>query len=238
MLKPLSVIVPAYNEEPNIELAINEISSYLEKSNFDYEIIIINDGSTDRTKEICLKYLDKIKYFENETNKGKGFTVKKGVRLATKQKILFLDTDLSTPIQQVEVLYPFADKYEIVIGSRNLADSNIIADQPFHRRMMGKTFAVITYFFSGLNIKDTQCGFKLFDKTAINDIFDRSVIEGWCFDVELLYIAEKLNYKTKEAPIEWVNHTETSKVQPVLTSIEMLLDLMKIRWYGFLGNYK
>lgn len=237
MIKTLSVIIPAFNEEPNLELAINEVSIFLSKNVLDFEIIVINDGSTDRTEYIAKKHLDKISYFKNEKNMGKGYTVKRGVYLAKKEKILFLDADLSTPISDVLKLYQYADSHDIIVGSRNLSNSNIISDQPYYRRIMGKTFALITYFFSGLNIKDTQCGFKFFDSSAIKDIFDKSKINGWCFDVELLYIANKLKYKTKEVPIQWINHTDTSKVKPLLTSLEMLRDLFKIRWYDFMGKY-
>lgn len=237
MIKTLSVIIPAFNEEPNLELAINEVSDFLSKNVLDFEIIVINDGSIDRTEEIANKYLDKIRYFKNEENMGKGYTVKRGVYLAKKEKILFLDADLSTPVSDVLKLYQYVDSHDIIVGSRNLSNSNIISDQPFYRRIMGKTFALITYFFSGLNIKDTQCGFKFFDSSAIKDIFGKSKINGWCFDVELLYIANKLKYKTKEVPIQWINHTDTSKVRPLLTSLEMLRDLFKIRWYDFIGKY-
>lgn len=229
----ISIIIPAYNEFLNIERAILKTHDYLNKNNYDFEIIIINDGSTDKTKELCLKHLDKIIYIENSINKGKGFSVKRGIEICCKKNILFMDADLSTDINHINDFVLYSKNFDIVIGSRNLPKSKLYRDRPFYRKIMGKLFATLVYTFSNLNLKDTQCGFKFFKSEIAKKIAKKSKINGWSFDVEFLTIANVNNFTIKEIPVKWVNHYETSKVSPFKTSIEMIGDYIKILTYDY-----
>jgi len=233
------VIIPAYNEEKRIEKTILSIASYLSqrgdylKFGNDYEIIIIDDRSQDETQEIVeqlAKENKKIKIILNEKRYGKGYSVKKGMLLAEGGYLLFSDADLSTPIEELDKLLFWLEKgYDGAIGSRSLKDSQIIVHQPFYREIMGKIFNKFVKFICLPDFIDTQCGFKLFKKEVAKKIFALSKINRFAFDVEILYLAKKNNYKIKEVPIRWIN-SPASRVHPVFDSFKMLVDLVRIRF--------
>ncbi len=230
----ISVIIPAYNEEKRIEKTIIFIISYLtQKFGNEYEIIIIDDQSQDKTGEIVNKLSKKnnrIKIFTNEKRYGKGYSVRKGMLLAEGDYLLFSDADLSTPIEELNKLLSWLEKgYEVAIGSRSLKESQVIVHQPFYREIMGKIFNKLVKLFCLPDFIDTQCGFKLFKKEAAKKIFPLSRINRFAFDVEILYLAKKNNYKIKEVPIRWIN-SPASRVNPVSDSLKMLVDLLKIRF--------
>lgn len=230
---PVSVVIPAYNESANIERSLSAILYYLNHKNYDYEVIVVNDGSKDNTLELAQKFLPEIKIIENPGNKGKGYTVKNGMLNASKENILFLDADLATPIEELEKAIQYIDEYPLVIGSRNLKESVILTAQPFYRQMMGKTFAFLARFIAGIKVKDSQCGFKMMKRQVAQKIFPKMTINGWCFDVELLFIAQLENYKIKEMPVRWIDNAATTKIKPIKSSLEMLRDLLQVR-----RNYK
>lgn len=233
----ISIVVPAYNEEKVIEKNLNIISEYCEKKFAKFEIIVVDDGSIDRTKEILRKSKDKnLKILINKENKGKGYSVKKGILKAKYEYVLFTDSDLATPIFELEKFVKEIKNYDIVIASRNLKESNILKKQSFFRRSMGKSFALITRVITNTKFKDTQCGFKLFRTKPAKEIVRKQTIDGWAFDVELLTIARKKNYLVKEIGVKWIND-EDSRVNPIKDSIKMLSEIIKIRIKEFKGKY-
>jgi dolichyl-phosphate beta-glucosyltransferase len=232
----ISIIIPSYNEEKRIGKTISRILSYLKKKRFNYEIIIVDDGSKDNTRNIVKKFLKNknIILTKKRENKGKGYSVKQGALMAKHNFILFSDADLSTPIQELDKFLKYIDKYDIVIGSRALKGADIRIKQPFYRAFIGKTFNKIARLLTVKGIKDTQCGFKLFKNCR--DIFKKQAIDGFGFDVELLYIAQKKGLKIKELPVAWLN-AEGSKVSAFKDSFKMFCDLLKIRFNSIMGKY-
>ncbi|MFN4233356.1 MAG: dolichyl-phosphate beta-glucosyltransferase [Bacteroidia bacterium] len=229
----ISVVIPAYNESANIERSLSAILYYLNNKKFDFEVIVVNDGSKDNTLELAQKFLPQIKIIENPGNKGKGYSVKNGMLNATKENVMFLDADLATPIEELENALKYIDEYQVVIGSRNLKDSIILTAQPYYRQLMGKTFAFLARLVAGIKVKDSQCGFKMMKREVAQKIFPKMTITGWCFDVELLFLAQLENYKIKEMPVRWIDNAATTKIKPFTSSMEMFRDLLKVR-----NNYK
>ena len=226
----ISIIIPAYNEEKIIEKSISKIISFLENKKFDYEIIVVDDCSKDRTRSIINNFNSKkIILIENKKNIGKGYSIKKGILNAKKNLVLFSDADLSTPIEELNSLLKYTDDYDIVIGSRRMKKSVIKIKQPLYRRLPGNMFPILVNFIILKDIRDTQCGFKLFKRNSARAIFKKQKIDGFCFDVEIMYLAKKEGYKIKEVPVAWTNFRD-SKVNPLVDSIKMFVDLMKIRF--------
>lgn len=229
----LSIVIPAYNEEKRIEETLEKILNYLKTKNYQYEIIVVDDGSSDNTVKVLetiAKENKNIFILKNEQNSGKGYSVRKGVLESKGDYILFSDADLSTPIEEVEKLLHWLNQgFDVTIGSRGLKESDIKIHQPFYRELMGKFFNFLVQTLLIKGIKDTQCGFKCFKKDATKEIFKRQKIDGFGFDVEILYIAKKLNYKIKEVPVTWLN-SPNSKVSPIKHSLEMFKDILKIKF--------
>lgn len=234
----LSIVIPTYNEEQRIKRTLSLIINYLNKKAFSWEIIVVDDGSRDRTKEIIKRFMfdKRISLVENQENRGKGYSVKEGILSARGRFILFSDADLSTPIEEIDKLFFYLKSgYDIAIGSRGLEGSKIIIPQFWVRQTMGKIFNFIIRFFILPGIKDTQCGFKLFKGQVAKRVFSILKIKGFAFDVEVLYIAKNLNLKVKEIPIEWYNSPK-SKVNPTIDSFEMLIDICKIKMRSIRKN--
>ena len=228
----LSVVIPAYNEENRLPTTIKEIISYLDQGNADYEIIIVDDGSTDNTQlkveEIKSKN-SRIRILQNTKNKGKGFSVKKGVLAAQGEYILFCDADGSTPISELDkLLTKLRAGYDIAIGSRGLKESQIRVRQPFYREYMGKIFNRLVRLLAVPGIADTQCGFKCFRREAARELFTLQKIKRFSFDVEILYLAQKGGYKIVEVPVVWMN-SPVSRVGLIKDSLRMLFDVLRIR---------
>ena len=233
----LSVIIPAYNEESHLIFSLNKLYEFISNNNFTFEIILVDDGSKDNTCKIASEFFsihelnDKYHFnlIENKINKGKGFSIRKGLERATGKFILFTDADFSTPIEESQKLLGFLNVgYDIAIGSRALKDSKLIRRQNIFRMYMGKFFNLIVRRITGLNFMDTQCGFKMFTSKAKNLLLPYLKIDDFSFDVEILYIAKKLNLKVKEMPISWINSPD-SKVRIIKDSIKMFFSLIKIK---------
>lgn len=197
------------------------------------EIIVVDDGSTDRTTRIAAEALlgrpnDRI--LRRGINRGKGYSIREGMLAASGKLILFSDADLSTPIGEFEKLFGGIEAGgDIVIGSRALPGSDIRRRQNPVRERMGRMFNVLVRIFVLKGIRDTQCGFKLFRRDAALDVFSRLLLNGFSFDVEALYVARRLGYKIGQVPITWINSPE-SKVRLFYSSAAMLRDLFRIRW--------
>lgn len=228
----LTVVVPAYNEEKRIGFSLFRIKDYLQSRKIGAEIIVVDDGSIDRTGEVAREILADYPEFSLinfPVNRGKGAAVRAGMLQARGELVLFTDADLSTPIEELEKFLPLArEGYEVIIGSRALPDSIIKERQSWWREHLGKCFNLLVRLLVLKGFKDTQCGFKLFRKEAARDIFSRLETEGFTFDVEVLLLARKLGYRIAQLPVVWVNHPET-RVRLVSGSLKMLGELIKIR---------
>lgn len=239
-MKPyLSVILPAYNEEVRILPSLKKRHEYLEKQNYDYELIVVNDGSTDRTREIveqAIKDWPHFKLIDNQKNKGKGGVVKQGMLAARGEWRLFMDVDESVPIDEIERLWPYAKNYEVIIGSRYTKGGKITEKQPLIRRIISRGGNLLTQIFVAWGIKDTQCGFKLFSAAAAKEIFPLQTMERWSFDMELIAIAKKHNYKIKEVPVVW-EEQEGSRLRAVKAAGRALRDVFVIWWNKVSGKY-
>lgn len=228
----LSIVIPAYNEAQRIGPTLDRVLGWIEASGHDAELLVVDDGSKDTTTEVVRQHPGfggRLRLVENGRNRGKGYSVGHGVREARGAQVLFSDADLSTPIEEYDRLAAeLARGFDIAIGSRALSGANIRKHQPRHRELMGRTFnrIVQTLVFPG--IKDTQCGFKLFTADAARRCFEHRTIDGFAFDVEVLFIARRLGFTVSEVPITWEND-EASRVSPIRHSIEMFRDILKIR---------
>ncbi len=225
----LSIIIPAYNEEKRIGDSLDKILKFLAGFDYTFEIIVVDDGSSDGTSDIVNKYGNNIHLISQPGNMGKGAAVRAGMLAAKGELRVFSDADLSTPIHELNKVIPIINEgYDIFIGSRALDYSSIKEHQPFYREFMGKTFNKIVQALVIKGIKDTQCGFKAFTKEASETVFRQAKIDGFGFDVEILYLANKAGLKAKEVSVEWYND-ERSKVNPVTDSLKMFLELLKIK---------
>ena len=229
----LSVIIPAYNEEKRLSKTLEEIDKYLSKQNYDYEILVVNDGSKDKTAQVIrdrVSVIQNLRLIDNKKNNGKGYVVRQGMLEAKGEYRIFTDADNSTSIDQVEKMWPYFEKgYDIVFGSRDVKGAILDPSQSLFRRFLGEAFGFLTNLIVGTwGIADSQCGFKCFTKKAAENIFPKCKINRFAFDPEFFVIAKKLGYKIKEIPVYWENDPE-SKVK-FKWMVNMGIDLLKIRW--------
>ncbi len=229
-MKPeISIIIPAYNEEERISNSLTTALEFLNKNYPDHEIIVVDDGSTDNTVGITKTIANNIRVLQQPSNMGKGAAVRRGMLEAEGKYRVFSDADFSTPVYELPKLIAELKKgTDICIGSRALKPELIKHHQPFYREFMGKTFNKIIQFVLFRGIMGTQCGFKGFTEKSATDVFSRSLIDGFGFDVEVLYIATRLGYAIKEIPVEWFND-KRSTVNPVVDSVKMFFELFRIK---------
>lgn len=227
----LSVIIPAFNEEGRILKTLADINSYLAGQFYDSEILVVDGGSKDRTREVVKEKIGEIKNLKLIEIKGlgKGHAVKTGMLQATGDFRIFTDADNSTPINQIEKMWPYFEQgYDVVIGSRDVKGAILDPPQPWNRRLFGDAFKLYRKIIIGLwGIEDTQCGFKAFSKQAAEKIFPLSRINHFSFDPEVLVLARKFGYKIREVPITWKNDLE-SKVG-FGSILSMAIELLKLR---------
>jgi glycosyltransferase involved in cell wall biosynthesis len=242
LIRSISIVVPAYNEQARLPETIRRIQAYLYNTEwFFHEILIVDDGSTDGTvaaaEEFAREYPN-IRVLRNPGNRGKGYSVRHGMREALGEWRLFTDADLSAPIEELERLWAAMqrDQSDVAIGSRALDRSLIGVHQPGIRESAGKLFNQVMRAVVGLNVADTQCGFKLFRGTAALEIFPRQTQDRFGFDVEILFIAKKHGFKISEVPVRW-NHMEGSKVG-MLTGLHAFSELAAVRWNDWMGKYE
>ena len=235
----LSIIIPAYNEAERIPGALLAMDKHLSTVDYSYEILVVNDGSTDHTAAIVenmTKMVKNLKLINIKDNGGKGGTVRQGMLLAGGKVRLFTDADNSTSIDQFENMMPlFKDGYGIVIGSRAVRGAKLDPPEPFYRQIIGKGLNVLVQLFLLPGIWDTQCGFKAYTEEAAERIFTAGRINGWGFDVETLVLGRKMGYKIKEIPVHWVDDTR-SHVK-FSAGLQFLSETFKIRWWLWRGEY-
>lgn len=240
MIKKLSVVIPAYNEASRIGKTLLSVSDFLKKQNYESEILVVNDGSKDNTAQVVSglgAQIPNLKLVDNKENHGKGWVTKQGMLKATGDVRLFMDADNSTKVDEIEKFLPYFEQgNDVVIGSRRIQGSNIAVHQPWFRDFQGWVFRFIVHTFVPVGVTDSQCGFKAFTAKAAEAIFFKQTIYRWAFDVEILMLASKAGLKIKELPITWVNDIE-SHVK-LSGKINMLLEVMEIRWNLLTGKYK
>ncbi len=232
----LSVVIPAFNEENRIAGTLGGIIAFLKQQSWRAELIVVDDGSRDGTVAAAQKELHAFRshglmqVLENGQNRGKGFSVRRGMLAASGRFVLFSDADLSTPIEEVSgFIAALESGYDVVIGSRALPDSRIKVRQNLLRESMGKTFNRFARLFAFSGIHDSQCGFKCFRREAAQKLFSLQKLDGFSFDAEILYLAQKLGCRILESPVAWTNSPK-SRVRILRDPLEMFCDLMKIRW--------
>ncbi len=227
----ISIVIAAFNEENRVGQSLQKIHQFLQGRKTDHEIIVVDDGSTDRTTPVVAELAQSIatlRIIRYEKNRGKGFALRTGVLASKGVLVLVSDADLSTPIEELDTLLPYLSEYQVAIGSRALALSNIVVKQPWWRQEMGKTFNRIVKLLVMDNFNDTQCGFKLFRGDVARELFREARIDRFAYDVEILALAIRKGYRVAEVPIQWLNDP-ASKVNPIRDSLKMLVDLVKIR---------
>lgn len=233
MLPETTIVIAAYNEEERLPETLKKIESYLVANDHHAEIVVVDDGSTDNTASLVEGLAEDIRglrLISYARNRGKGYALRKGVLASQGRVVLLTDADLSTPIEELDTLRPhlFSHGHHIAIGSRALPLSEIVEAQPPLRRGMGRLFNHMVKFLVMDDFQDTQCGFKLFNGEVARQLFHKARIDRFAYDVEILALARSHGYSVAEVPIKWSNST-SSKVHPLLDSLQMLGDLVKIR---------
>lgn len=236
VLDSLSIVLPAFDEAARLPATLGRIFAWLDEQAMGadrVEVIVVDDGSGDDTVKLARAAAEIEPRLWVEClprNMGKGAAVRRGVEVASRDWVLFSDADLSTPIEELLLLVRAADAgAEIVIGSRDTSGSRIERHQPWYREAMGRTFNRFVRVVAVPGFRDTQCGFKLFSASAARDCFGRQTIDGFAFDVEILWIAWRRGYRIAEVGIRWIND-DRSTVDPIRDSARMLADLARIRW--------
>lgn len=227
----ISVVIPAYNEERRIGASLRRIVEWLTAQEIEFEVIVVDDGSQDATvAEVLLcRPGTTIRLLRGEENRGKGAAVRRGVLAAKHEVILISDADLSTPIEELEKLYPCLVDADVVIGSRSVSDAELLKKQGPFRNLCGKIFNIIVRLLGLTSFGDTQCGFKLWRREAALKIFPLCQVDGFAFDVEALLLARRANLCIKEVGVIWRNSPE-SKVRVVTDSLSMFIDVLRIRY--------
>jgi dolichyl-phosphate beta-glucosyltransferase len=243
----LSLIVPAYNEEKRLPATLERLAQYLAARDFSYELLVVDDGSRDGTREVVRDFAStrswvRLVQYDDEKgrpiNRGKGYAIRQGVLASAGRDVLFSDADLSTPVEEMEKLLPPIARGEcdIAIASRALPGSDLALHQPWYREMMGRSFNIVVQTVIGTSIVDTQCGFKAFRGEVARKLFGLSQIDGFGFDTEIIYLARKFGYRVEEIGVTW-RHKDDSRVNPILAPLAMLREVFEVRINDIRGLY-
>jgi dolichyl-phosphate beta-glucosyltransferase len=235
----LSIVIPAHNEEKRLPGTLDQIFEFIQKQTYEIEVIVVENGSRDRTLEIAQEYARRhanLRVLQNQA-RGKGLAVRAGMLAATGDYRFMCDADLSMPIEEVNrFLPPVLEGCHVAIASRE-GTGAIRYNEPPYRHFVGRIYNTIIRFLALPGLQDTQCGFKCFSAEATNELFPRQTLTGWSFDVELLYIARRRGYCILEIGIPWYFNAD-SKIRVLHDSLRMFLDLLTIRWNGLRGVYE
>ena len=246
----LSIVIPTYNEEKNIRQTLAKIFDYLEEKEFSSEIILVDDGSTDKTVEVVEEFYgdrEVLRVIKNP-HKGKGVAVRTGILASRGDYVLFSDADLATPIEEVErfLMWLKEQDFDVAIASREGFGAKRV-DEPYYRHILGRGFNFLVQMLALSGIEDSQCGFKMFTREAADNVFGRLRVYGedaseikhaylGAFDVEVLYLARKMGYKIKEVPVTW-RYVESTRLDPLRDSWKMFWDVVRVRINDMRGLY-
>jgi len=234
----LSVVIPAYNEAGRIVSTLRRVTEYLTAQSYTWEVIVVDDGSTDRTAALVEEHIERHKGFRllRVSHGGKGWAVKNGMLAAAGQYRFMADADLAMSIEQLsKFLPPEGSDCDIAIGSRE-SPGSLRVGEPRLRRFIGRAYNILIRLLLVPGLQDTQCGFKCYKGQVAQDLFTLQRIPGWGFDMEVLFLARKARFSICEVSIEW-HYQSQSKVKPFRDSIKMLVEIIKVRWYSISGVY-
>ncbi len=226
----LSVIIPAHNEENRLPRTLEQVFAFLSRQGYEAEVLVVENGSTDRTLQLAQGFVpghSNLRVF-HEAGRGKGLAVRRGMLEAQGQYRFMCDADLSMPIEELgKFLPPERSDFDIAIGSREVRGA-VRYDEPFYRHFGGRVINFLIRLLILPHLQDTQCGFKCFRDEAAKDLFGRQLMDGWSFDIEVLYLAERRGYKIVEVPVNWYYRSE-SKVSALPDAYRMVTDIFRIR---------
>ncbi len=233
----LSIIIPVYNEERRLPRTLGQVFTFLKEQNYSAEVLVVENGSNDRTFEIAQKFVEHYKNLRvfKEKQRGKGNAVKRGMLEARGEYRFFCDADLSMPIAEVNKFLPPALEEDIAIASREVPGA-VRYDEPQYRHLTGRVFNTLIRLLVLPDLQDTQCGFKCFRAGAVEEIFPYQTLTGWSFDVEILCVAQRKGYLIREIPINWYFNPDT-KISVLRDSWQMFLDILTIRRNARRGLY-
>ncbi len=232
----ISVVIPAYNEALRLGPSLQRVVTYLRERGESYEVLVVDDGSTDATADVAQKLAaEGVRVLRQEVNRGKGAVIKVGVLASRGREVLLMDADLSTPIEDLAKLRPHLAEAPLVLGSRSVEGSEVAQRQPFYREMMGRTFNLIIRLLGVRGLRDTQCGFKLLAGDVARRLFAELTIERFDYDVELVWLARRHGYRVIEVGVRW-SDAPSSKVNPLSDSLRMLWDVLALRWRALRGG--
>jgi dolichyl-phosphate beta-glucosyltransferase len=227
MTVELSVVVPAYNEARRLGPSLERALSYLRQRGISFELLVVDDGSRDGTAAVAAAFAE-VRVLRHERNRGKGAAVRTGVLASRGERVLISDADFSTPIEELPKLERHLADAALVVGSRAVAGALIREHQPAYRELMGKTFNLLIRALGVRGLRDTQCGFKLARGEVARTLCAALSIDGFAYDVELIWLAQRRGYAVVEEGVEWTNSPD-SRVDPIFSSLAMLWDVLRIR---------
>lgn len=234
----VSLVIPLYNEEKRVGRGVQNILNFLDQEEFSWELILVDDGSTDRTIAITQQLMRGRKNTRVLPGRhlGKGGAIKRGVLASRGEWVIFLDIDLATPIQELTKFMRIRKNFDVIIGSRKMKGAQVEIHQSTFREFGGRVFTWLTNRIVTSGISDITCGFKLFRGTMARQLFSKLKLSGWSFDAEVLYLAQKAGARIKEVPVRWRDDPQT-RVKLLRDTLESFFGLLKIRWYDLLGRY-
>jgi len=239
MRPALSLVIPAYNEQARLPYTLGEIETYVCREQVDCEVLVVDNGSHDATSVVVQQAAGRFPRLRllRTDRRGKGLAVRTGVLASRGEIVIFADADLSWPVADISRFMAMVDpdKAPIVIGSREGYGARRIGE-PIYRHVMGRVFNRVVQGVAVPGVEDSQCGFKAFGRDAAHAIFGRQRIDGFGFDVEILYLARRFGYPIRVVPLQWV-HKENSRVMPVRDTLLMLSDVLRVRFNGWRGRY-
>lgn len=238
----LSIIIPFFNEEerlePNLSRSISYLKSHIKEP---FELIFVNDGSTDKTSSILSEAKERqqnlpVKILTYPRNKGKGYAVRTGVLNSNGEKIIVMDGDFSIDLSETTKFIEKLNRYDLVIASKKHLLTQTLRQQKAPRRILGKSFTLLTNFLLGLNFTDVTCGFKGFKGSVGKKLFAKQKINRWAYDAETLFLAKHFKYKVLEIPVKW-QHVEGSRVSPLIDTVRSLRELITVIFNYYSGKY-
>jgi dolichyl-phosphate beta-glucosyltransferase len=235
----LSIIIPAHNEERRLPRTLDDLDAFIRAQPFPVEVVVVENGSQDRTLDLARQAAERLPYLKviHEERRGKGLAVRTGILAATGQYRIFCDVDFSMPVSEISHFIPPAlPDCQVAIASRE-APGAVRYGEPYYRHLGGRVFNTLVRLLALPGVQDSQCGFKCFRGDIAQEVFPLQTIEGWTFDVEVMFIARRLGYRVVEVPIPW-HYNPGSKIRMLRDSWKMVLDLVTIRRNGLAGKYK